>query len=135
MRTLANNVEYFDLIRDQLSLTTLDQSPPSSPPAEPSEDIRSHGGLRDSLWYFDGTQLHCWTDVEDLFRRLSVESESAPPTPLPISTDFYPTSIALNKGVVLGLDADLTQRRDVLFAFFRASIRASSSKWCLTSRH
>lgn len=124
MRVMARNVEYFDLMRDQLPLTSSpEQSPLSTPLEGQPEGFESDRGLRDSLWYFDGKQLHCWSDVESLLQCLSIESESELPEPISVSTDFYPSSIVLDRGVVLGLDADLIQRRDVQFAFFRYSVR------------
>ena len=126
MRVMARNVEHFHLMRDQLPLTcSPEQSPLSTPLEGQPERFGNDRGLRDSLWYFDGKQLHCWSDVESLLQCLSVESDSELPKPISVCTDFYPSSIALERGVVLGLDADLIQRRDVQFAFFRSSVRVS----------
>ncbi len=125
MRVIANNVEYFDLMRDQLALPgSPSRSLPESPSAESGLDF-SHPdrGLRDSLWYFDGTEMHCWMDVEDLVQSVSTDSSREIPPPVSIATDFYPTSVILNKGILVGMDADLVQRRDAHFAFFRFSIR------------
>lgn len=125
MRVIANNVEYFDLMRDQ---TPLLESPSHSLPPSPSAEgaldaFYTDRGLRDSLWYFDGTEVQCWMDVEDLIEAASTSNDRELPPTVSISTDFYPTSIVLNKGILLGIDADLVQRRDVQFAFFRHSIR------------
>lgn len=124
MRVIASNVEYFDLMRDQIPLLG---SPEGSPPQSPSEEhidaLQSDRGLRDSLWYFDGNSIQCWPDVEDLLRSALTENDRDLPPPVAISTDFYPSSIALARGVLVGIDADLVQRRDVQFAFFRLSIR------------
>ena len=127
MRVIASNVEYFDLMRDQIPLiSTPQQSPPQSPQS-PSEEhidaLQSDRGLRDSLWYFDGNVVQCWPDVEDLLRSTLTENDRDLPPPVTITTDFYPSSIALSRGVLVGIDADLVQRRDVQFAFFRLSIR------------
>ena len=127
MRVVASNVEYFDLMRDQIPLlNTPQQSPPQSPQSPNEEHIdalQSDRGLRDSLWYFDGNHVQCWPDVEDLLRSTLTENDRDLPQPVTISTDFYPSSIALSRGVLVGIDADLVQRRDVQFAFFRLSIR------------
>lgn len=125
MRIIANNVEYFDLMRDHHSLSgSPSRSLPESPSAEQALDF-SHAdrGLQDSLWYFDGGDMHCWTDVDDLVQAASTENNREIPPTISIQTDFYPTSIVLNKGILLGLDADLVQRRDIDFAFLRFSIR------------
>ena len=125
MRIIANNVEYFDLMRDRQSLSSSpSRSLPESPSAENALDFtHADRGLQDSLWYFDGSDTHCWSDVEDLIQAASTENDRDLPSSVKISTDFYPTSILLNKGILLGLDADLVQRRDVQFAFFRFTIR------------
>ena len=125
MRVIANNVEYFDLMRDQIPVQgTSKASLPPSPSAENALNaFATDRGLRDSLWYFDGKDVQCWIDVEDLIESASTSNERDLPQTTAISTDFYPTSIILRKGVLLGIDADLVQRRDVQFAFFRLSIR------------
>lgn len=125
MRIIASNVEYFDLMRDQFSLPgTPDRSLPPSPSAEGALDVfHTDRGLRDSLWYFDGNDVQCWMDVEDLIESASTLNDRELPPTVSISADFYPTSVLLNKGILLGIDADLVQRRDVQFAFFRFSIR------------
>ncbi|KAL8691313.1 MAG: hypothetical protein Q9224_004206 [Gallowayella concinna] len=126
MRVIANNVEYFDLMRDQGTLiSSPNRSLPASPAGEESPVTGPHAdrGLRDSLWYFDGDSVRCWTDVEDLLTSASTENDRNLPQPVAIATDFYPISIMLNRGIVLGLDAELIQRRDVHFPMFRHTIR------------
>lgn len=125
MRVIANNVEYFDLMRDELSLAgSPDTSQPPSPSPEDALSAYPVGrGLKDSLWYFDGKNIQCWKDVEDLIECASTSNDRELPPTVTIETDFYPTSIVLDKIIVLGIDADLVQRRDVQFAYFRHSIR------------
>lgn len=125
MRVIANNVEYFDLMRDQLLLPcTPENSHPESPSLEsPEEGFRTERGLKDSLWFFDGNNVQCWIDVEDLIQSASTENDRDLPNPVSILTDFYPSSIILDKGILLGIEADLVQRRDVQFAFFHYAIR------------
>lgn len=137
MRVIANNVEYFDLMRDQTSsLESPSRSLPSSPAAEGVLDaFYTDRGLRDSLWYFDGNGVQCWMDVEDLIEAASTSNDRELPLTVSISTDFYPTSIVLNKGILLGIDADLVQRRDVQFAFFRSSIRTQLFLPQIIQRH
>ncbi|KAL8760464.1 MAG: hypothetical protein Q9184_003362 [Pyrenodesmia sp. 2 TL-2023] len=126
MRVIAHNVEYFDLMRDR---GTLVRSPSqsllesSSGEGSPVSGLHADRGLRDSLWYFDGENMQCWMDVEDILMAASPENDRDIPDPVCITSDFYPTSVMLNRGVVLGLDAELIQRRDVHFAFIRHAIR------------
>ena len=137
MRVIANNVEYFDLMRDQTPLLeSPDCSLPPSPSAEAALDaFYTDRGLRDSLWYFDGNEIQCWMDVEDLIEAASTSNDRDLPPTVSISADFYPTSIVLNKGILLGIDADLVQRRDVQFAFFRFSIRTQLFLPQIIQRH
>ena len=125
MRIIANNVEFFDLMRDrQLQSGSNSRSLPESPSAESALDVSfADRGLQDSLWYFDGAEMQCWADVDDLIQAASTENNRDIPPTVTIHTDFYPTSIILNKGILIGLDADLVQRRDIQFAFFRFSTR------------
>ena len=125
MRIIANNVEYFDLMRDHEPLSgSPSRSLPPSPSAETALDFsQADRGLKDSLWYFDGGSMHCWMDVDDLVQAASTENSREIPSTVTIPTDFYPTSIILKKGILLGIDADLIQRRDIHFAFFHFLIR------------
>ena len=125
MRIVANDVEYFSFVRDQVPLRnnlTLPQSPSES-------DLELNGrsstalDLLDSLWYFDGQCIQCWPDIQDLLKVAALQDNKDLPQPVAIPVDFYPTSIILNKGVVLGLEPDLIQRRDIQFAYCRFSLR------------
>lgn len=125
MRVVAQNVEYYSLMRDQ----PFSSIPLVEPTALPSPEGISRGNgqpvLRDSLWIFDGSEVRAWTNVQDLLQ--SAQSEFARelcPT-VPFSVDFYPLSILLNKGIFLGVEADLIQRRDINFSIFRFAIRVS----------
>ncbi|KAL8914678.1 MAG: hypothetical protein Q9171_000690 [Xanthocarpia ochracea] len=126
MRVIANNVEYFDVMRDQGTLVdSPSQSLAESPSGEhsPITGLHADRGLRDSLWFFDGESVRCWTDIEDLLESASSENDRDMPPSVSIATDFYPTSILLSRGIILGLDSELIQRRDVRFAMFRHTIR------------
>lgn len=84
-------------------------------------------GLKDSLWYFDGTSIQCWLDIKDLLIAMSTENHGEFPQPVSIQTDFYPTAVVLNRGVVLGLDTELMQRSDMHFAMVRHTTRVCQS--------
>ncbi|KAI4121722.1 MAG: hypothetical protein LQ338_006205 [Usnochroma carphineum] len=126
MRVVAQNVEYFDLMRDKGTLTRPTSQSLAESPTEPSTPVSATNAdesLRDSLWYFDGVNVRCWMDVEDLLTAASTENDRDMPQPVTIASDFYPTSVMLNRGIILGLDAEMIQRRDVHFAFIRHAIR------------
>jgi hypothetical protein len=122
MRIIANDVEYFNFTRDQYPFRpTPGNTTPSS--ATSITGTHSQSNLQDSLWYFDGQRMQCWPDFHDILKSAFVESNKDLPKPISITTDFYPTSIELTKGVVVGLEPHLVQRRDTAFAFFRLSAR------------
>lgn len=126
MRVISNDVEYYILMRDQLAFNfspSVDESLPNSPSAEmvlaPSHSSLS---LRDSLWLFRGRDLLAWNDVHDV-----LQQETVPP-PLNIPLDFYPLSVLLNKGIVLGVESEMMQRRDVTFTTLKFAIRVCYSR-------
>lgn len=121
MRIISTEVEYYILMRDQLSFNF---SPPveESLPPSPSADMalgayRTNQSLRDSLWTFCGKELLAWGDVHDVLREGEVRK------PLPVPLDFYPLSVLLNKGIVLGVESEMIQRRDVTFTVLKYAIR------------
>ena len=126
MRVIAHHVEYYILMRDQIYFnfsTAGDESGPPTPSVGMSlNSSRTHHLLRDSLWTFGGDDLRVWGDVHEVLRSLSDEP-SARKDMLSIPVDFYPLSILLTKGIILGIEAELVQRRDVNFALLRSVIR------------
>lgn len=116
MRIIAQNVEYHASMRDQplhhISHQIEESSPRSGSPA-----------LRDSLWVFDGMELKAWPSINDVLEAVSADSTKEPPAPASIPVDFYPLSVLLEKGIVLGVESDLVQRRDVSFSFFHFALR------------
>ncbi|CRL19646.1 Quinoprotein amine dehydrogenase, beta chain-like [Penicillium camemberti] len=121
MRVISHDVEYYILMRDQVSFNFSSQVDESLP-ASPSVDMAlepPHGSLslRDSLWMFRGQNLLAWNDVHDVLR------EELVPAPLNIPLDFYPLSVLLNKGIVLGVESEMMQRRDVTFTVLKFAIR------------
>ncbi|PNY27106.1 Casein kinase II subunit beta-2 [Tolypocladium capitatum] len=116
MRIIAQNVEYHACMRDQPLLNVSRMSDEGSarrgPPA-----------LRDSLWVFDGTEVKAWTGINEILDAASGDGGTELPTPVSVPVDFYPLSVLLEKGIVLGVESDLVQRRDVTFSFFHFAIR------------
>ncbi|KAK2742550.1 hypothetical protein FQN57_005176 [Myotisia sp. PD_48] len=124
MRIVAHNVEYYVLMRDQLSFNF---APPNDdvPLSEKSPEIPTNNptdiSLRDSLWVFCGNELLVWNDIQEILRPKEKTREVS--KQMTVSTDFYPLSILLNKGIVLGVEPEITQRRDVNFTLLRFAIR------------
>ncbi|KAF2085114.1 RIC1-domain-containing protein [Saccharata proteae CBS 121410] len=126
MRIIAQNVEYYALMRDHPSFRLEhhddDDSFPSTPAAGMAVNSIQGHDLRDSLWYFDGSDMRLWNDAQDVLVSASLEFRELPPT-VRIPVDFYPLSPLLNKGILFGVESDLVQRRDINFAYWRFSTR------------
>ncbi|KAK4238235.1 RIC1-domain-containing protein [Achaetomium macrosporum] len=118
MRVIAQNVEYYLSMRDR------PRTPESAPQhlMQAADGVGS-GSLEDSLWLFDGSELKVWPDMEPVMKAISGELSRDLPPMVPSPVDFYPLSVLLPKAIVLGVEPDLIQRRDVGFSFFRFSIR------------
>ncbi|KAL2412544.1 hypothetical protein ABEF91_000612 [Exophiala dermatitidis] len=140
MRVTAHHVEYYILMRDQIYFNFTSGQEESAPPTPSASSTFARSGsssqqqcsLRDSLWIFNGDELRLWPDVRDLFNNQGGEGDrgrdhhltaTKSPTLLSMPVDFYPLSILLTKGVVLGIESELLQRRDVNFTQFRSGIR------------
>ncbi|KAI1183253.1 DUF1339 domain protein [Nemania serpens] len=117
MRVISHSVEFYISMRDQSSIYM-----PSESRNRSSWDA-DQGSLRDSLWVFEGHSLKLWPDVHQVLYATSNNSNKELPPTVSIPLDFYPLSILLGKGIVLGVEPDLVQRRDINYSFFRFSIR------------
>ena len=118
MRVIAHNVEYYLSTRDR----------PHALESAPRRLIQGtsgtgSGALEDSLWLFDGNELKAWPDMEPVMQAISGGLSRELPATVAVPIDFYPLSVLLPKGIVLGVEPDLIQRRDINFSFFRFSIR------------
>lgn len=127
MRVIAQNVEYFILLRDLPSAVTSlkgDGTDASTPPLNGlSLDHPLGHSLRDSLWYFDGAGFHVWSDIQDVMARAPAELGRDLPPAVAVQLDFSPLSAVVGNGIVSGIEADIVQRRDVNFSFFRHAPR------------
>ncbi|KAI9731658.1 MAG: hypothetical protein M1818_007788 [Claussenomyces sp. TS43310] len=123
MRVIAQNIEYYSLVRDQSTVGSFQDNAVTTPRLEDALDGRGGRGLRDSLWMFDGSEIKVWTDVQDLLRSAPADLGRELPPTVSIPVDFYPLSIVLGKGILLGVESEIIQRRDISFAFFRFALR------------
>jgi len=125
MRVIAQNVEYYILMRDQPAALASLKAPDMMNGTPNSFTVTGHLGhsLRDSLWFFDGDSYHVWSDVQDMLACAPAELGRDLPLTVRVSMDFYPLSTMVATGIVHGLDADLVQRRDVNFSFYRQTPR------------
>lgn len=125
MRILEKNVEYYCLMRDQplQFVNKVEISINSSPEKlAPIQSSMFGEGLKNSLWIFDGKDLKAWVDVQEVMQSSRGESRELP-VAVKVSVDFYPMSILLSKGIILGIESELVQRRDISFSYFKLSTR------------
>jgi RAB6A-GEF complex partner protein 1 len=124
MRVVAQNVEYYMLMRDHPQQFLADERDPTISDDDNMNGLLQGNSLRDSLWVFDGNQMMVWTDVQDILRTAQADVDGGHmPEPVPIPVDFYPLSTLLAKGTILGIEPDLVQRRDINFAYFKFALR------------
>lgn len=125
MRVIAHDVEFSFLARDcpELATTALGRSATAeSGDGYLGEDHTSQS-LSDSLWLFDGADVKAWTDVQSLLDTASTEyaRDVSPSIAMPV--DYYPLSLLLHKGIVFGVEAELTRGREANFSAFRTTSR------------
>ncbi|KJX94776.1 DUF1339 domain protein [Zymoseptoria brevis] len=125
MRVIAQNVEYYTLLRDHPAIASSLQNEDPSTPDINGLSISGHLGhsLRDSLWYFDGSGFNVWSDIHDVLASAPSELGRDLPPVVTVPLDFAPLSTVVGKGIILGVEADLVQRRDVNFSYFRHAPR------------
>ncbi|KAF8640739.1 hypothetical protein AX17_000390 [Amanita inopinata Kibby_2008] len=85
--------------------------------------LRGIGALENSLWAFDGKGIRVWLNA------LAIESPrahmSGGETPVDvkesvkISLDFYPLSVLMDKGIIIGAEHELATRSNLSFVMFR----------------
>ncbi|KAL0766134.1 hypothetical protein CaCOL14_011332 [Colletotrichum acutatum] len=117
MKVIAQNVEFHVSMRDQPHFDGL------ATHAEALSPTGADVTLRNSLWVFDGQDFKVWADIQEVLQAASNEAQRELPKTISVPLDFYPLSTLLGKGIILGIEADLIQRRDISFSFFRFAIR------------
>lgn len=133
MRIIAQNVETYALMRDhpQFALELQADSLPPSPSAGLAINGLHGHDLRDSLFFFDGSDVRVWIDMQDILSSASIEVGRELPVPVKIPVDFYPLSALINKGIVFGVESELLQRRDTSFAYLRFGTRVGCGPYWL----
>lgn len=121
MRVIASSIEYFILARDDPAIYAAIASGDFDVDDNIAENV-----LKDSLWAFDGHTVKVWPDIQELLNHEGLDVD----TSIDIDIDFYPFSAPLQKGLIVGAEAELTQRRDVNFAYFRTVARVSWTHIC-----
>ncbi|KHJ30917.1 putative duf1339 domain protein [Erysiphe necator] len=127
MRVIAQNVEYYFLMRDvQVTIFPHQKIGLNSPLLGDDDSLLNHqeeSSLYNSLWIFEGNEIKGWPNVKDLLQVTSSEIGREISTMFSIPVDFYPLSIQFERGIILGLESELIQTRNINFTLFKLAIR------------
>ncbi|PPQ63714.1 hypothetical protein CVT24_004294 [Panaeolus cyanescens] len=84
--------------------------------------LRGIGALENSLWAYDASGIRVWLNA------LSIESPPAQNSEpdnvqesVKIPLDFYPLSVLMDKGIIVGVEHECTARSNLPFVMFRHS--------------
>ncbi|KAF8898475.1 RIC1-domain-containing protein [Infundibulicybe gibba] len=83
--------------------------------------LRGIGALENSLWGYDGQGIRVWLNA------LAIESSQSGESDLPdyvkesvnIPLDFYPLSVLMDKGIIIGAEHEVAARTNLPFVMFR----------------
>lgn len=125
MRVIAQNAEFYLLLRDQPNIATNLKSVRSESPPANGLELNGHLGhsLRDSMWFFDGADLNVWSDLQDVLASAPADLGRDLPPAVQVPVEFYPLCAVVGKGIIAGIDSELVQRRDINFSFLRHAPR------------
>ncbi|GAA5876832.1 hypothetical protein JCM3774_000784 [Rhodotorula dairenensis] len=80
------------------------------------------GSLENSLWAWDGRRVRIWLDaltIEKVRVDARRDAYETVRESVEIPLDFYPLAVLMDKGIVVGVDQEISLRRNLDFAIFR----------------
>ncbi|GAA5979590.1 hypothetical protein JCM10908_002976 [Rhodotorula pacifica] len=80
------------------------------------------GSLENSLWAWDGHRVRIWLDaltIEKVRVDARRDAYETVKESVEIPLDFYPLAVLMEKGIVVGVDQEISLRRNLDFAIFR----------------
>ncbi|KAG8833092.1 hypothetical protein FRC17_000031 [Serendipita sp. 399] len=84
--------------------------------------LRGVGALENSLWGFDGEALRVWLDALTIG---NTNSQPEPPNAIVenvrLPLEFYPLSVLMDKGIIIGAEQEIISRASLPVAVFRLS--------------
>ncbi|TFK57640.1 RIC1-domain-containing protein [Heliocybe sulcata] len=88
--------------------------------------LRGIGALENSLWGYDGQSLRIWLNalaIEPTKPTAEEEAEDeaniTPKESLSMQLDFYPLSVLMDKGIIIGVEHEAVARMNLPFVIFR----------------
>uniref|UniRef100_A0A0W0FAM6 RIC1 C-terminal alpha solenoid region domain-containing protein n=1 Tax=Moniliophthora roreri TaxID=221103 RepID=A0A0W0FAM6_MONRR len=80
--------------------------------------LRGIRALENSLWAFDGKGMRVWLNALTMERSSDGVHDSVKESVI-IPVDFYPLSVLMDKGVIIGAEHEISTRSNLAFAMFR----------------
>ncbi|KAF8344080.1 RIC1-domain-containing protein [Cantharellus anzutake] len=80
------------------------------------------GALENSLWGYDGSRVRIWLDaltIEAAYVNTELDAYESIKESVSIPLSFYPLSVLMDKGVVIGIEHETATRPSLPFAMFR----------------
>ncbi|KAF8807681.1 RIC1-domain-containing protein [Phlegmacium glaucopus] len=82
--------------------------------------LRGIGALENSLWAYDGDGMRVWLNALSMESpQLSDASPENVKESVKISLDFYPLSVLMDKGIIIGVEHEAVIRSNLPFVLFR----------------
>jgi len=128
MRIIAQNVEHYLLTRDDTGSVFPSLYPDRDQDENGMMSEMAGNPLSDSLWYFDGANTRIWVNVQELLKTVGTDVGRPLAATVDIGSEFYPLSVQLRQGLLIGVESELTQRRDLNFSVAHVAPKVSSGR-------
>ncbi|KAG7099576.1 hypothetical protein E1B28_001406 [Marasmius oreades] len=80
--------------------------------------LRGIRALENSLWGFDGKKMRVWLNALTMDQATNGDHENVEES-LAIPLEFYPLSVLMDKGIIIGAEHEIATRGNLSFAMFR----------------
>ncbi|KAF9270574.1 RIC1-domain-containing protein [Marasmius fiardii PR-910] len=80
--------------------------------------LRGIRALENSLWGFDGKKMRIWLNALTMDSSTNGDPENVEES-VAIPLEFYPLSVLMDKGIIIGADHEIATRANLSFAMFR----------------
>ncbi|KZP16760.1 RIC1-domain-containing protein [Athelia psychrophila] len=83
--------------------------------------LRGIGALENSLWAYDGQGIRVWLNALAIEAPTVVDDTASPSVKesVNIPLDFYPLSVLMDKGIIIGAEHETATRKNLPFVMFR----------------
>ncbi|KAL4069425.1 RIC1-domain-containing protein [Scleroderma citrinum] len=81
--------------------------------------LRGIGALENSLWAYDGQGMRVWLNALSIESSTTMDSPRCVKESVNIPLEFYPLSVLMDKGIIIGAEPELITRTNLPFAMFR----------------